>query len=200
MDLPDTINISGAVSSGSESAIRNIDGEGIVQEVSVSPAATIGNTAVLYGGSRLGKLSVLGNDSVLASGTQIPDLTRKQGSMQYKTEPDKAILDLLNDDEDESRTWYSLRIMGALWLLSPVTRILRWFCPVLLTIVVLDFGHYAGAVFTFIGAQGFGFVLAALWIRVLSLICGIRSRWKAGEGKVFSVSTMVAHGMSSIFA
>lgn len=204
IDVPDAVKISDMVSSGSESAVKCIDSEGVVQHVFVAPAATIGNSAVLYPGSRLERFSVLGNDSVLPMGKFLQEFTRQQGHMQYKMEPDKALLALMeadnNTESNESSMsmprFFSLRCATTLWLLTPVARFLRWTCPLMLTIVVLQYS-IGGAVPVYVASQGLGFVLATLWVRMLSYLSGQRSKWEAGEASVFTVASMVAHGLLS---
>ena len=222
--VPDAVTLDSYTSFGARSVIKCITADGIVKPIHIMLGATVGNSAVLYPGSCMHMLSVLGNDTVLQSDAVLKESKRLQGRVEYEMVPDELLASLMavhaaeqnatvstttgtttTGDKDKMAAvkpsvieppLYTVRAVIALWLLLPVTRLLRWGVLLLATLTVASASQAAIAPLYIFG-HFFTFILASLWLRLLPTMIGYHRRWAEGEANVFSVSAQLAHGLLS---
>lgn len=203
MTVPDAIEIADNVSSGSNTVAKCIDADGVVRRTVLDLGCTVGNNAVLYPGACVGKLSILGNDSVLKSGETLPPLSTRQGRSTYKSAAARAFDNMSSDDMEgiesgaqweaaKEPKFQSLKISLAMYVLAPTTYAMRWLFPVLITSYLATY-FLLIPIIVFLASESVGIICAALWVRLLSYVSGMRSKWKAGESNVFYLATAIGH-------
>ena len=146
--LHDGLAIGDLVSSGGESFAYCVDARGVVGSVTLDSGATLGNSAVLYPGAHLREGALVGNDTVLATGVELPPRVRQQGAARYAADAGKQADVEAGDGGKGSGgaampvvqvpRLHALRVVAVQLVVGPIEALLRWSVASFVLLVALE--------------------------------------------------------------
>lgn len=213
----DALKVEDYASFGSDSHCFTLESNGEIIKTTVRQEATVGNSAVLYPGSDVGRRAVVGNDTIVCANRVLPRDVRLQGGIQYTVDrrgwkaPEEAeeglghglmsqdlglpsVVTMSADGVAPIHLpwWHNFVIIFVLMLVGPASSVAMWL-PVSLLATAIAEVHWWLVPFAYVPAVGLGAVLVVLWLRFLLEVTGIRRLWAAGSASVYDLRAQIVH-------